>query len=169
MNERPDPEPPSVFEPRFRRLLFEGDEPATAGEVEWAGPWRVERIGDSWGVLRRWEHRDLGHKPEALFHERLWAELCALLLPGVGRSFGLSLGTEKQGPGFPILAQTPRGSEIRGWLRHWITEIPDAFQTAEALRLSPVALAHLLLSIGPTGLEQVGQILARQIALGDPP
>jgi hypothetical protein len=164
MSQPPFPSaPPSVFDPRFRRSLAEQDEPATAGEAEWSGPWRVERLDGRWAVLRCWESRALGHPPEALFAERLWAELCAVLLPALGRVSGFALG-DREELGFPVIASASRGSQILGWLRHGTAEIPDAFATVEALRHSPVALAQLLLSIGPSGLEQVGQILAARIS-----
>lgn len=163
MSASPFPPTPSVLDPRFRRSLADCDEPATADDLEWAGPWRTERLDDGWAVLRIWESPALGHPPAGFFPERFWAELFAVLLPALGRGSRFALG-DREELGFPVIAPVLRGRRVLGWLRHATAEVPDAFATVEALRHSPVALAELLLSTGPSGIEQVGQILAARIS-----
>ena len=67
------PTPPNAFTPEYLEEVRGHNEPLTAAEAEFAGPWKVEPVPGRPGlvaVLRQWESLEAGDEPFALFwHE----------------------------------------------------------------------------------------------------
>jgi hypothetical protein len=91
------PMPFPVISPEYLKWLSDqrDDEPRTACESDYAGPWRILRLpaGD-YGLLRLGEHPDRGDLPAAVVPRREDALLLAALLPGIGRDPLYRLRTE---------------------------------------------------------------------------
>src|ERR1044071_7081382 len=91
--------PENACAAEFLESFGERDEPVTAAEAEYAGPWWTRRLEDRPGVavLRRWEGVEQGDVPEAGFLHFQRALLMPALLPALEREplFHLS---EERGP-----------------------------------------------------------------------
>jgi hypothetical protein len=167
-NESTSPTPPSldnVFSPAYLARLRERDEVLTAGEAEYAGPWKCEAVPNRPGaiaLLRAWESLERGDEPEAIVWHEETALLLAAILPLVAREALFHLSEEEEVDGFPITAvYGEQGAQVAGWLRRFEPEIVGALHLAEALVRNPQALAGLLQAAGGGATEQVGCILAR--------
>ena len=165
------PTPPSlspldnVFSPAYLERLRERDEVLTAGEAEYAGPWKCEPVPDKPGavaVLRAWESLARGDAPEAIVWHDETAHLLAAILPLVAREALFHLSEQEEADGFPITAvYGEQGPQVAGWLRRYEPDLLGALHLAEALVRNPPAMAALLQASGGGATEQVGCILAR--------
>ncbi len=161
------PLPPldNVFSPAYLARLRDRDEVLTAGEAEYAGPWKCEPVPDKPGavaVLRAWESLDRGDAPEAIVWHEETALLLAAILPLASRELLFHLSDEEEADGFPITAvYGEQGSQVAGWLRRFEPSLVGALHLAEALARNPPALAAVLRASGGGATEQVGCILAR--------
>ncbi len=173
-SESTSPNPPSlsslppldnVFSPAYLARLRERDEVLTAGEAEYAGPWKCEPVPDKPGavaVLRAWESLDRGDAPEAIVWHAETALLLAAILPLASREALFHLSDEEEADGFPITAVCgEQGPQVAGWLRRFEPGLVGALHLAEALARNPPALAAVLQASGGGATEQVGCILAR--------
>jgi hypothetical protein len=157
--------PPNAFRPSFLAELEARNEPASAGEADYDGPWVVvarERQGQpGYAVFRAWEEagRD---EPRGWFKERELALAAAALLPALGKEAWFELASEG-GPGGHRLE---RRGEVVGYLQLFDDRLRDALHLAECLVRSPAALANLLLGASPLALALVGAILRRQVGGG---
>jgi len=155
----------NVFSPAYLARLHERDEVLTAGEAEYAGPWKCEAVPGRPGavaVLRAWESLDRGDAPEAIVWHAETALLLAAILPLVSREMLFHLSEEEEPDGFPISAvYGEQGVQVAGWLRRYEPGLAAALHLAEALVRNPAALARLLQAAGGGAIEQVGCILAR--------
>ena len=155
----------NVFSPAYLARLRERDEVLTAGEAEYAGPWRCEAVPGKPGaiaVLRTWESLDRGDVPEAIVWQEETALLLAAILPLVAREALFHLSEEEEAEGFPITAvYGEQGAQVAGWLRRYEPGLVEALHLAEALVRNPQALAGLLQASGGGATEQIGCILAR--------
>jgi hypothetical protein len=160
------PTPDSVFTTAYLARLREREESLTAGEAEYAGPWKCEPVPGKPGtvaVLRSWESLDRGDAPEAVFWHEETALLFAVVLPLVAREPLFHLGDSEESEGYPVGAvYGEQGEQVAGWLRRYDSRLIDALHLAEALARSPGALADLLDAAGPGAKEAVGRILARR-------
>ena len=86
--------PRNVFAPEYLAWLAERDEPHTAPEADFAGPWHLEpHPQGGWAVLREGESLDFGSTPTAVFAKKEAAQLAAAILPGTGRRLRYRIGT----------------------------------------------------------------------------
>jgi len=143
--------PANAFVEDYLALLNERDEPITAPEAEYAGPWSVEaRRQGGHAVLRPAED-----VPYAAFDSVEIAQLAAAVLPGTGREKRYRLGKdEDSGRGFPVY----RSGELAGHLRLFDEELVAALNVLDALLSSPHDFAWLLEAAGGLALQHVGRI-----------
>jgi hypothetical protein len=143
--------PSNAFVEDYLALLNERDEPLTAAEADYAGPWSVEaRQQGGHAVLRPAED-----VPYAAFDSVEIAQLAAAVLPGTGREKRYRLGKdENPGRGFPVY----RSGELAGHLRLFDEELVAALNVLDALLSSPYDFAWLLEAAGGLALQHVGRI-----------
>jgi hypothetical protein len=157
----------SVFSPAFLDHLTERDEPLTAGEAEYAGPWKCEPVPGRPGavaVLRAWEDLDRGDLAEGTFWHEETATLVAIALPLLSREPLFALSNEEEAEGFAVEAvYGEQGSQVSGWLRRHEPRVIEALHLLEGIVRSPAVLAALLEAAGPGAEAQVGRILARKL------
>ncbi len=149
---------PNAFSADFLRELEQlVPEPASAFHAAWAGPWRVEKRGKEYAVLRESDGR-----VEAMAEGRDLAELLAVAL-SISASktrycfernreddeFGIDLKVIREVGGFTTVAK------LRSRLEH----ITDALKMLEKLLLLPQPLAYLLDAASPDYLNQAGALL----------
>lgn len=149
-------QPPTVFVAGYLERLQEAEEGAGGVEAELEGPWRVEKVGEEWVVLRHWERRELGHRPVARLRTEESALLLAALLPALGRQVLYRL--REEGDGFVL----ENGGEEVGEVFRFHDRVAEAVHLVDQLIRSPRALTYLLRAAGPTAQELVGQMLAEE-------
>jgi hypothetical protein len=156
----------SIFAPAYLARLAEEDEPLTAGEAEYAGPWKCEAVPGRPGavaVLRAWEDLDRGDLPEGIFWHPETAALLAIALQLLAREPLFALSMEEEEDGFAVEAvYGEQGSQVAGWIRRHEPRLVETLHMLEALVRSPALLATLLDTAGPGAEVQVGRILARK-------
>jgi hypothetical protein len=156
------PSLPNAFSPSFLHRVAERDEPPTAGEADAAGPWRIlELPGGGFGLFRRGESLERGHRPAARFHQRWLALLAAAVLPGTGRDAAFRLHKASGPEGFAV--ETGNGGEPVGSLELFDERLIEALHVAAGLLRSPESLALLLEAGGQVALERAGAILDERI------
>jgi len=156
--------PPNIFSAEFLDKLRERDEPITAFEAEFGGPWKVEPVAGRPGalaVLRRWESLEVGDVPEGIFWHPETAALLEVCLPILAREPRFHLEDAEAPEGYPVTAVFgEQGPVLAGWLRHAELQTVEALHLLDGVVRSPAALAALLKAAGPIAIEQVGRILA---------
>jgi hypothetical protein len=143
--------PSNAFVEDYLALLNERDEPLTAAEADYAGPWSVEaRPQGGHAVLRPAEE-----VPYGIFEAVEIAQIAAAVLPGSGREKRYRLGKdEDSGRGFPVY----RSGEVVGHVRLFDEELVAGLNVLDALLSSPYDFAWLLEAAGGLALQQVGRI-----------
>ena len=165
-----DPQDPSIpyshnaFAEDFLRRFAREDEPSSASEADFAGPWRVEAAATSdgreaFGVWRLGERPEWGDVPSGLFRERSLALLAAAVRPFVGRDPFYELGKDNWNGGFPIFRQ----GEAVGWIALFDEDWAFGLNVLERFARNPAAMALLLDAAGPLALERVGRILRERV------
>ena len=141
----------NAFVEDYLALLNERDEPLTAAEADYAGPWTVEaRREGGHGVKRTAEE-----VPYAVFDSVEIAQVAAAALPGTGREKRYRLGKEEEpGRGFPVY----RAGEVVGHVRLFDEELVSALNVLDAILSSPYDFAWLLEAAGGLALQHVGRI-----------
>lgn len=141
----------NAFVEDYLALLNERDEPLTAAEADYAGPWSVEaRRQGGHAVVRIAEE-----EPYAVFEVAEMAQIAAAVLPGTGREKRYRLGKDEDpGRGFPVY----RSGEPVGHIRLFDEELVAALNVLDALLSSPYDFAWLLEAAGGLALQQVGRI-----------
>ena len=141
----------NAFVEDYLALLNERDEPLTAAEADYAGPWTVEaRTEGGHGVKRAAEE-----VPYAVFDAVEVAQVAAAVLPGTGRERRYSLGRDEEpGRGYPVF----RSGEVVGHVRLFDEELVSALNVLDALLSSPYDLAWILDAAGGLALQHVGRI-----------
>ncbi len=157
-----EPPPSNAFHEHFLRQAERHDEPPTATEAEFAGPWQSQPSAHGRTLLRSWEDPQRGDRPFATFTDEQTAQLALALLPARGRLATYRLNTQPDAEGFLL----HREGQPIGHLTHYDEHFVEALSAVEALIKNPVALANLLQAAGPTALEQTGRILSRQVEVG---
>ncbi len=155
----PKSAPPNAFRAQFLRFAEQRDEPPTATEAEFAGPWRRQHGESGNAMLRSWEEPRQGDRPFASFSDDQTAQLALALLPARGALGTYQLSQEEHGEGFLL----QRNGRPVGHLAYFDEHFVEALSALEALIKNPLALANLLEAAGPTALEQTGRILSRQM------
>jgi hypothetical protein len=160
------PTPPNAFTPEYLEEVRGQNEPLTAAEAEFAGPWKVDPVPGRPGlvaVLRQWESLEAGDEPFALFWHEEQARRCAAILPALGREPLFALGDEPEPEGYPLLqVYGEQGLQVAGWLTRSHPEVTAALHLAEALARRPVDLAAIAAAAGSGALGQIGRILAER-------
>ena len=149
----------NAFSTRFLESYGRFDEPATASEAEFAGPWRRHQQGSSVSLLRTWEDEDRGDRPYASFTDEQTALLAAAVLPARGHLGTYRIQASRDAEGFRV----ERNGRAVGRVRLFDEHFAEALSLAEALLRAPASLALLLRAAGPTALQQVGRILATEL------
>jgi len=141
----------NAFAEDYLALLNERDEPLTAAEADYAGPWSVEaRQRGAHAVVRPAEE-----VPYGIFAAVEIAQIAAAVLPGTGREKRYRLGKdEDSGRGFPVY----RSGELVGHVRLFDEELVAALNVLDALLSSPYDFAWLLEAAGGLALQHVGRI-----------
>lgn len=148
--------PVNAFTEEYLALLNERDEPITAAEADYAGPWDVaDHPGGGHAVLRSAQVLDRGDKPYAVFSTLEVAQIAASALPGTGREKRYRLGRDEEpGLGYPIF----RAGEAVGHVQLFDEELVGALNVLDALLASPYDFAWLLEAAGGLALQHVGRI-----------
>jgi len=147
--------------PEYLAWLAQRDEPHTASEADFAGPWHLEAHPQGgWAVLREGESLDFGSTPTAVFTKKEAAQLAAAILPGTGRRLRYRLGPDPDPQGFPILLE----GDLAGHSRHFNEDLLAALNTADALASAPRDFAWLLDAMGGLALEHVDRIAVARLA-----
>lgn len=148
--------PRNAFVQEYLALLEERDEPMTAAEADYAGPWHVQDYArGGHAVLRSGEAVGPGIDPYALFGPLEVAQLAAAVLPGTGREKRYRIGTDEDaGQGYPVF----RAGELVGHVRLFDEELITALNVLDALLASPYDFAWLLEAAGGLALHHVGRI-----------
>ncbi len=154
---------PNAFSANFLGKVEKLESETTTGfHAEWAGPWRIEKRGEEYAVLRESDGR-----VEALArHRDLAAQVAASLstmAPDTrycfekntdGNELGIDLKVIRESGGFTTVAK----------FRTRLDYVLEALKILENLLLSPLLLAYLLDAASPELLSQAGEILMRMIA-----
>jgi hypothetical protein len=152
--------PRHVFTPEYLAWLAERDEPHTAVEADFAGPWHLEpHPQGGWAVLREGESLDRGSIPTALFTRKEAAELIAAVLPGTGRRLRYRLAHDPAPQGFPVLLD----GQIAGYSRHFNEDLLAALNAVDALMAAPRDFAWLLDAMGGLALEHLDRIAVARL------
>jgi hypothetical protein len=160
--------PPNAFTSTFLRRFDDHDEPITAAEADFAGPWSIEEIpGRGFGLFRTGESHARGFHPTAVFTTRWLAIVVAAILPGVGRDPYLSLEKDAGPEGYAVLlhglhGRAP-GGKVVGHLPRFDEPLIDAANGALFLLRSPESLAWLLEAAGSICLARCGAILDARV------
>ena len=150
--------PANAFTEDYLALLNERDEPITAAEADYAGPWSVDDLPRGGHGVRRAGH-DL---PYAVFSMLELAQVAAAVLPGTGREKRYKLGRDEEpGRGYPIF----RSGETVGYVELFDEDLVAALNMIDALLSSPNDFSWLLEAAGGLALQHVGRIsMARAAA-----
>lgn len=152
--------PKNAFTEDYLALLNERDEPITATEADYAGPWSIEDLPQGGHTVRRAG----GDRPYAAFSRLELAQVAASVLPGTGRERRYKLGRDEEpGRGYPIT----RSGETVGYVALFDEDLVAALNVVDALLSSPHDFAWLLEAAGGLALQHVGRIsMARAAASG---
>ena len=150
--------PVNAFTEEYLALLNERDEPITAAEADYAGPWSVEDLPQGGHAVRRAG----GDQPYAVFSLLELTQVAAAVLPGTGREKRYQLGRDEEpGRGYPIF----RTGETVGYVQLFDEDLVAALNVIDALLASPHDFAWLLEAAGGLALQHVGRIsMARAAA-----
>jgi hypothetical protein len=153
----------NILTPEFLARLRELEEPASVGEAELAGPWRVEEGARGFAVLRDWQSGKGGDVPESVWIEEETALLAAVAVGAAGREPLFLLREAEGAEGFAVETAGAKGMEAAGWLRHYHPETVAAMHVLGIVARSPVALARVMQAAGALALEMAGEILGRRM------
>jgi hypothetical protein len=141
----------NAFTEDYLALLNERDEPITAAEADYAGPWSVEDLPQGGHAVRRAG----GDQPYAVFSLLELTQVAAAVLPGTGREKRYRLGRDEEpGRGYPII----RTGETVGYVQLFDEDLVAALNVIDALLSSPHDFAWLLEAAGGLALQHVGRI-----------
>jgi hypothetical protein len=159
----------NAFSPEFLEHLQDVEEPLTAAEADFEGPWKKEPVPGHPGavaVLREGESLAEGDLPIAVFLHGETATLCCAALPAEGREplFHLSGQPAPGGPlpgGYPVTAVFgEEGPQVCGWLQRHDPELVRNLHVLESLARSPRDLTAVNEAAGGGALVLVGRYLA---------
>lgn len=159
----------NAFSEEFLDRFKVEDEPASSGEADAQGPWRVlpwptPDGREAYGLWRLGEDPEWGDAPAAVFRERSTALLAAIARPALGRDPFFRLGKERvRAGGFPLLRQ----GEAEGWIDLFDEDWAFGLGLLERLVRSPEALATVLEAAGPLALLRAGAILLTRTAVSE--
>jgi hypothetical protein len=155
----------NAFRRTFLEELDQRNEPISACEADYDGPWTVRpcahRGMEGFGVFREHE-RPPGDEPEAWFSHYEYALMAVAILPSVGRVRHFVLADEANAEGvFPV----QQAGDTIGHLTKFNEMLVQAMHVTECLVRSPASLASLLLAASTSAVRLVGRILIARQAL----
>ncbi len=155
--------PLNAFTPEFLRALRERDEPETSVEVETETSWVLREVESRFGLFRSLRRFEAGDEPEATFEMREDALLFLAARSALSRPRRYVLSTASEGGGFTVAAEGRPAGSLRTFDSDWVF---SANALAAVLRSSG-DLAWVVVLSGPSRMEEVGEILSREILAGD--
>ena len=156
--------PLNAFTPEFLRALRERDEPETsAAEGEGETSLVLRESEGRFALFRSWRKLEAGDEPEATFETREDALLFLAARGVLIRPRRYELAASSEGRRFKVSAE---GRPV-GWLRTFDSDWMFSANALAAVLRSSEGLARLMGLSGPWRIEEVGEILAREILAGD--
>jgi hypothetical protein len=156
MNQSSDPvQPLNAFAEEYLTLLREREEVPTAFEAERAGPWKIVKTAEGFGLFRLWESPEKGFAPQAVFKDRPTALLFLAVWPLAGRSPVYRTVTGEGGA--VEVVETSGESVVR--LSVADDHLLEAANVAAWLVRLPFSLAVMAEAGGPGVQEMMGQLL----------
>jgi hypothetical protein len=166
----PDEVAPNAIDAEFLRRLEEQEEPPTASEADFAGPWRVEALpeerGGGFGLFRMGESVERRFRPFARCESFWLAQLLASLLPSLGRDAAYRFKEEREPEGWAIQSREAWG-EVVAHVAVFEPALISGLHVLDGLMRSPLALAGFLEACGQVTLERAGAILAERVGRVD--
>lgn len=161
MSEKRDPL--NAFSPELLRALRERDEPeaSTQGETSLV----LRESEGRFALFRNWRSFEAGDVPEATFETREDALIFLAARSALTRERRYELGTSagaRMAEGFTVESE---GCSA-GWLRTFDSDWVSSANAMAAAMRSSEDLARLLVLSGPARMEEVGEIIAREILTG---
>jgi len=155
--------PLNAFSPEVLQALREMDESETSTEGEASLVLRESE--GRFALFRNWRSFEAGDQPEAAFETREDALLFLAARGALSRVRRYELGTNAGGrmaEGFAVESE----GRPAGWLRTFDSDwISSANALAAAMRSSE-DLARMVLLSGPARMEEMGEIIAREVLTG---
>ena len=158
-------QPVNAFSSRYLSALREKDEPPSALDAEFIGPWRFRERAGYFHIFWEWESFEAGHLPVADFLLREDALLFMTALRAVSELpvFRARKSSDPASDGYEI----EREGELAGHLRSHPTEVLTAVNTLAVAARSPMDLAVLFEMSGSQVQEMAGEILGQEV-MGEP-
>jgi hypothetical protein len=160
-------DPPNAFDAAFLERLEDREDPPTAAEAEFAGPWQVDPLpqseGSGYGLFRAGESLERGTRPFARFDSLWTAQLVAALLRGLARDASYRFREEREAQGWALESREAWGAVI-GYVEVFDSSLIDALHVADGLMRSPLALSWFLEACGKVALEKAGAILEARLS-----
>lgn len=150
----------NAFSPEILRALRERDEPEASLEGEASLVLR-EREG-RFALFRNWRSFEAGDVPEATFETREDALIFLAARGALSRARRYEMGTSAGEAGFAVESE---GCPA-GWLRTFDSDWVFSANELAAVMRSSEDLARLMMLSGPARMEEVGEIIAREILAG---
>lgn len=156
-------EPINVFSREFLKFAASREPvPRSTHEASFAGPFRVEPLGNEFAVVR-----EIDGEPEAITQHYDIALMIAAVLPATGRHSRYWCCLEQAEIGEKIHAlQTingPGGPATVGQLKSPNEDLPFFLDLLDHILRSPAALAFLIEAASAEALHQTGVILAKSL------
>ncbi|HEV2854957.1 MAG TPA: hypothetical protein VHC97_19350 [Thermoanaerobaculia bacterium] len=155
--------PLNAFSPELLRLLREMDEPEASAEGQDSLVLRESE--GRFALFRNWRSFEAGDVPEAAFETREDALIFLAARGALSRGRRYELGTSVGGrtaEGFTVEAE----SRPAGWLRTFDSDWVSSANALAGVMRSSEDLARLMVLSGPARMEEVGEIIAREILTG---
>jgi hypothetical protein len=151
--------PLNAFTPEILRALRERDEPETSAETEVETSMVLREVEGRFALFRSLRRFEAGGEPEATFETREDALVFLAARGALSRSRRYGLSTASEDGGFTVSAEGRPAGSLRTFDSDWVF---SANALAAVLR-SSADLAWVLVLSGPSRMEEVGEILAREI------
>ena len=155
--------PLNAFTPEFLRALRERDEPETSVEAEGETSLVLREMEGRFALFRSWRRFEAGDEPEATFETREDAMVFLAARGALSRLRRYELSTSQEGGRFKLAAE----GRPAGWLRTFDSDWVFSANALAAVLRSSGDLARVVVLSGPSRMEEVGEILAREILEGD--
>lgn len=158
------PSSTTVFTPAFLERIRRLQNPPSARQATFSGPWEVESVpsrenGRKFAVCRREEPFSQGGPVFGVFPTRTPALQTAAVLPALGAPMDLQLNTNGQPLGYKL----HDGQSFLGHLAVDDERLLPHLHVARCLVANPEALALLMEAAGPETLTILGRALQRRI------
>ncbi len=153
----------NAFTPEFLRALREQDEPATSEETEVETSMVLREVDSRFALFRSRRRFEAGDEPEAAFESREDALVFLAARGALSRPRRYGLSTAAEGGGFTVSAEGRPAGSLRTFDPDWVFSA----NTLAAVLRSSGDLAWVVVLSGPSRMEELGEILAREIQAGE--